>query len=173
MNVDLSVALNAIVVRCDHLFSFGKKNEETGLGSEKKRKKSVSKSKKNVCVWDKQKSEPVDKSFIWDIFLHYKRMFRFAHAINNDAWLCLCVSYSTDQSMGSCFFHLCHICSHADLSLIFFFFKSPLTKKMRMGPNRIHLKRGRYEKKCTDFKLLFRSYSLGNKNILHVTRKLI
>lgn len=55
----------------------------------------------------------------------------------------------------------------------FFFFKSPLTKKMRMGPNRIHLKRGRYEKKCTDFKLLFRSYSLGNKNILHVTRKLI
>lgn len=85
----------------------------------------------------------------------------------------VCVSYSTDQSMGSCFFHLCHICSHADLSSIFFFFKSPLTKKMRMGPNRIHLKRGRYEKKCTDLKLLFRSYSLGNKNILHVTRKLI
>lgn len=32
-----------------------KKNEETGLGSEKKRKKSVSKSKKNVCMGQTKK----------------------------------------------------------------------------------------------------------------------
>lgn len=129
-----------------------------------------------MCVWDKQKSEPVDKSFIWDIFLHYKRMFRFAHAINNDAWLCLFVCVCVIQYgsiYGVMFFSSMPYLFSRRSFFDFFFFKSPLTKKMKMGPNRIQLKRGRYEKKCTDLKLLFRSYSLGNKNILHVIRKLI
>lgn len=126
-----------------------------------------------MCVYGTNKKANQSTNLLYETFFYITKECLGLHMRSTTTHGCVCVSYSTDQSMGSCFFHLCHICSHADLSSIFFFFKSPLTKKMRMGPNRIHLKRGRYEKKCTDFKLLFRSYSLGNKNILHVTRKLI
>lgn len=112
-------------------------------------------------------------NLLYETFFYITKECLGLHMRSTTTHDCVCVSYSTDQSMGSCFFSSMPYLFSRRSFFDFFFFKSPLTKKMRMGPNRIHLKRGRYGKKCTDLKLLFRSYSLGNKNILHVIRKLI
>lgn len=127
-----------------------------------------------MCVYGTNKIANQSTNLLYETFFYITKECLGLHMRSTTTHGCVCVCVIQYGSIyGVMFFSSMPYLFSRRSFFDFFFFKSPLTKKMRMGPNRIHLKRGRYEKKCTDFKLLFRSYSLGNKNILHVTRKLI
>lgn len=125
MNIDLSVALNSIVVRCDHLFASQKKIE-TGLGSEKKKVR-LKKREKKIDAEDKRKKRTSRQIFYMRHFFTLQKnvclLGLHMRSTTQALVVPVCVCHRTDQSMGSCFFiYAIFVLTQIFLHVFFFFF---------------------------------------------------